>query len=60
MHQSSDSRFGLRFAGCFVGDLCYVRNVMNFLMINLDSIVLVAARMEGVVHDVCFLQFKAV
>ena len=25
MHQSSDSRFGLRFSGCFVGDLCHVR-----------------------------------
>ena len=28
-HQSPDSRFGLRFSGCYVGDLCW-RNVRNF------------------------------
>ena len=59
MHQSSDSRFGLRFSGCFVGDLCYVRNVTNFLIKKLDSIVSVAARI-GVENDDSFLQFKAV
>ena len=29
MHQAPDSRFGMRFSWCYVGDLCEVRNVFK-------------------------------
>ena len=33
MHQAPDSRFGMRFSWCYVGDLCEVRNVFKKLHI---------------------------
>ena len=29
MHQAPDSRFGMRFSWCYVGDLCEVRNIFK-------------------------------
>ena len=57
MHQSPDSRFGLRFSVCWVGDFCLYIDVRNVKKL---SIVPVTARMDKGVCEASIFQFKAV